>query len=118
MGKASREKGKRGEREVAAFLREYGYDGKRGVQYHGGPESPDVSGLPGVHIEVKRTERFDLYGAMEQAKADSGSGELPLVVHRKNKCEWVAVMTLADFMSVYREWEAYRNGKGRPKPGD
>ena len=40
MGKTSREKGKRGEREVAGLLRSYGYDARRGVQYHGGEDSP------------------------------------------------------------------------------
>ena len=60
MGKTSRDKGKRGEREVASLLRSYGYDTHRGQQYHGGKDSPDVVGLPGIHIEVKRTEAFRL----------------------------------------------------------
>lgn len=37
-------------------------------------------GLPGVHIEVKRTERLDLYGALDQARRDARPGELPIVV--------------------------------------
>lgn len=105
MGKTSREKGKRGEREVAAFLRSEGYDAHRGVQYHGGPESPDVVGLPGIHIEVKRTERFDLYGALAQSKGDAGK-DMPIVVHRKNECEWVVVQPLKDWIELYRSWEA------------
>lgn len=105
MGKTSREKGKRGEREVAAFLRSEGYDAHRGVQYHGGPESPDVVGLPGIHIEVKRTERFDLYGALSQSKGDAGE-DMPIVVHRKNECEWVVVQPLKDWIELYRSWEA------------
>ena len=74
MGKPSRDKGKRGEREIAGLLRDYGYDARRGVQYHGGADSPDVVGLPGVHIEVKRTETLSLYPAMEQAKHDAAQG--------------------------------------------
>ena len=107
MGKTSRDKGKRGEREVAAFLRSEGYDAHRGVQYHGGPESPDVVGLPGIHIEVKRTERFDLYGALAQSKGDAGD-DMPIVVHRKNECEWVVVQPLKDWIKLYRQWEANR----------
>ena len=107
MGKASRDKGKRGEREVAAALRAAGYDGERGQQYHGGKDSPDVTGLPGVHLEVKRVERFDLYGALSQAKGDAGEN-IPVVVHRRNNCEWVAVLRLEDFLEFYREWEAGR----------
>lgn len=107
MSKASKDKGKRGEREVAAFLRSQGYDARRGVQYHGGQDSPDVIGLPGVHIEVKRTERFDPYGALSQSKGDAGS-DMPIVIHRRNDCEWVVVQPLKDWIELYRQWEANR----------
>ena len=104
MSKMSREKGKRGEREVAEILRNYGFDGRRGVQYHGGPDSPDVVGLPGFHIEVKRTESFRLYEALEQSEEDCNKVdgllmEMPIVVHRKNDKPWVAVMYFDDLLS-------------------
>ena len=41
MGKMSREKGKRGERELAGILKSYGYSCHRGVQYRGGPVAKD-----------------------------------------------------------------------------
>lgn len=99
----SREKGKRGERQVAALFREYGFDAHRGQQYHGGPDSPDVVGVPGLHIEVKRTERLNLYDALAQAKRDAGE-DLPVVIHRKNDSEWVVILSFDDFMKLYREW--------------
>ena len=99
----SREKGKRGERAVAALFREYGFDAHRGQQYHGGPDSPDVVGVPGLHIEVKRTERLNLYDALAQAKRDAGE-DLPVVIHRKNDSEWVVIMSFTDWMKLYREW--------------
>lgn len=101
----SRDKGKRGERELAGILRGYGFDAKRGVQYHGGPDSPDVEGLPGVHIEVKRTEKLSLYDALAQSKADSGPGEMPVVMHRRNDCEWVVIQPLDDWIELYKENE-------------
>ena len=103
MGKMSREKGKRGERAVAALFREYGFDAHRGQQYHGGPDSPDVVGVPGLHIEVKRTERLNLYDALAQAKRDAGE-DLPVVIHRKNDSPWVAIMDFDDWMKIFREW--------------
>ena len=106
MGKMSREKGKRGERELASKLRGYGYDCRRGQQYCGANGDADVIGLPGLHIECKRTERLDLYGALAQAKADAREGEIPIVAHRKNDCEWVMIVPLSGFMELYREWEA------------
>lgn len=102
LGKASREKGKRGEREVAALLKEYGFDGRRGQQYCGATGEADVVGLPGVHIEVKRTEAFHLWDAMKQSKFDARDGETPTVWHRKNGEEWVVVMPAAEFLEMYR----------------
>jgi len=110
MGRMSRDKGKRGEREAAALFRQYGFDARRGVQYHGGPDSPDVTGVPGLHIEVKRVERLALYDALDQARRDAGPEEIPVVVHRKNDCRWVVVLGFEDFMTLYREWHSGRTG--------
>ena len=51
MGKSQREKGKRGERELAGILRENGYECRRGQQYCGAAGDADVVGLSGIHIE-------------------------------------------------------------------
>lgn len=51
----SNQKGKKGERELAAILKSYGYeDSRRGQQYCGSNGDADVVGLPGIHIECKR----------------------------------------------------------------
>lgn len=101
MGGMSRNKGKAGEREVANILRNRGYDAHRGVQYHGGPDSPDVVGLPGIHIEVKRVERLLLYPSVEQSRNDAGQGEIPIVVHRPNNKPWIAILDFEDFLDLY-----------------
>ena len=103
MGRMSREKGKRGEREIARILRDHGYDARRGEQYCGAAGDADVIGLPGIHIEVKRVEQFRMYEALAQAKADARMGELPVVVHRRNDCEWVVVQPLEDWLRLYSE---------------
>ena len=110
----SRRKGAVGERELAGILRtEYGYkDAKRGQQYCGINGNADiVDALPGIHIECKRVERLNLYEAMSQAKRDAREDELPAVFHRKNHSDWLVVMTLDDWMNLYREWEAGHNLK-------
>lgn len=106
MGKMSRTKGKVGERELAGYLKEYGYDCRRGVQYCGRNGDADVVGLPGIHIECKRVERLDLTAAMDQSKRDAREGEMPTVMHRKNHCEWLVTMRLEDWMRIYSEWDA------------
>lgn len=69
MGKMSREKGKRGEREWASFCREHGYRNvRRSVQYSGRVgTAADCIGLPGIHQEIKRVEKLNLYDAVNQA---------------------------------------------------
>ena len=83
MAKNSRTKGKVGELEVAALLRDYGFEARRGQQFSGGSDSPDVvHSIPNVHLEVKRVEAFSLYPALEQADRDRDNGEIPVVFHR------------------------------------
>lgn len=101
-GKASQRKGAGGERELAAVLREYGYEIKRGGSMSFG-EVPDLVGLPGVHIEVKRCEQVRLSEWMQQAERDSQHFKdgLPAVFHRRSREGWRVTMNLADFMRLY-----------------
>jgi len=99
----SRAKGAAGEREFANYLREHGYEARRGQQFSGGADSPDVIGLPGVHHEVKRVETFSLYPGLEQAIGDAGAGSMPVVAHRRNRKPWVAILLMDDFLKLYSE---------------
>ena len=103
----SKNKGAKGERELAKVLRQYGYECRRGQQYSGANGDADVVGLPGIHIECKRVERLNIQDAVDQAKRDKRDDEIPAVFHRKNKCEWLVTLTLNDFIKIYREWEAW-----------
>ena len=69
----SRNKGKRGERQWRDELRSHGYQARRGQQFSGSPDSPDVvcDGLPWIHFEVKAVERLNIEQAMEQARRDA-----------------------------------------------
>lgn len=100
----SREKGKRGERELSSKLKEYGFDTRRGQQYCGANGDADVIGLPGIHIECKRVERLNIYDAISQAKSDAKDDEIPIVFHRKDRCNWLVSMELEEFMKIYREY--------------
>lgn len=94
MGSMSRRKGKVGERECAAEFSELlGVQARRGVQFQGGPESPDVV-LPGtsLHVECKRVERLKLWDAIDQANADAPRGAVPLVWHRCNRRKSVVIV--------------------------
>lgn len=95
----SKDKGKRGELELAKILREYGYDTRRGQQYSG-IGGDDVVGLPGIHIECKRVERLNIYEAMAQSVRDC-KGDVPTVFHRKNNQKWLVTLPLEEFIKIY-----------------
>lgn len=103
MGKMSKEKGKRGEREVASMIRDYGFEARRGQQFSGGGGSPDVvHSIPGMHIEVKFTERLQLWPSLEQADDDAGD-DMPVVFHRASTKPWVVIMHAADWLKFVRK---------------
>jgi hypothetical protein len=102
----SRVKGKVGEREFAALLREHGFDARRGQQFHGGAESPDVvsDALAWLHVEVKRVQRLNLMDACAQAQGDC-AGKPWIVAHRRNHAPWLITMTAEFFFRLLREFQ-------------
>ena len=67
-----------------------------GCQFRGTPDTPDVVGLNGLHIECKRTERGKVYDWLDQAQRESANGSVPVVMHRRNKREWVGFLARVD----------------------
>ena len=97
----SRSKGKRGELEWRDVIRSHGYEARRGQQFSGNPDSPDVvTNLP-YHFEVKRVERLNIENAMKQAKAECGD-KPPVVAHRKNGEPWMVTMLAPDFFNLIK----------------
>lgn len=93
----SRAKGSRGERDAAKeWAQVMGGQARRGQQFSGGTDSPDVvTDFQDIHLEVKRTERGNPYHWIDQAVNDSG-GKCPVVLHRRNNREWLAIVRLTD----------------------
>ena len=92
----SRAKGARYEREIAQWFRDMQYDpeARRGQQFAGGTDSPDVvlPNMEWLHIEAKHVEKLNIYKAMAQSKRDAGKGKIPTVFMRKNGEEMLVVM--------------------------
>lgn len=102
----SRQKGKRGELEAAKFLTAEGFPARRSQQYCGDTkgDSSDVlcESTPKLHFEVKRTERGNPYDWIAQAKRDAG-WKMPVVLHRRNDSEWLAILPATVFCNILRE---------------
>lgn len=109
MGKInSRAKGAQGERELANYLREQGWQkARRTQQYAGNPEggSGDVvcENFP-FHIEGKRCQALKPEEWMAQAKRDCPAGKIPAVFFRRNgRKEWLVVLTADDVCELARQ---------------
>ena len=99
----SKKKGKTGELEVANILKnEYGLNARRGQQFSGSPDSPDVicEEMSDINIEVKRSQTLNIEKAMQQSTEDAGNNKTPIVVHRKNNEKWKVTMWLNDYMEL------------------
>lgn len=108
-GRRSKRRGKVGERELAEVLREAGFAGARRGQQRSGLDQADVIGLPGWHVECKRTETLNVWRAFEQAARDAPAGEAPLVATRRDRSPWLVVLRLDRFLSLL---------PAPPTPGD
>jgi Holliday junction resolvase len=99
----SRRKGKVGEREFASLLREHGFDARRGQQFCGGDDSPDVvsEALSWLHFEIKRVQNLNLTDACVQAIGDCG-GKPWIVAHRRNHAPWLITMSSETFFKFLR----------------
>ena len=103
----SRSKGKRGELDFAKYLvrqlEGHTVNGeqvvaRRGQQFRGGQDKPDVITNVPRHFEVKRTERLRMYEAVEQAVRDGG--DKAVVAHKANHKPWLCIMMMDQFLEL------------------
>lgn len=102
MGAKSQRKGRAAELELSRILQGHGIPAAPGKPVSFG-ETPDITGIRGVHAEVKRTERLNIQEAMNQAIRDSKkfNDGTPVLFHRRNRSPWLATMRLADWIELY-----------------
>ena len=107
-GAGRRAKGAVAEREVAAIFREYGW--KHAERTSNGREQSgrgDIANGPeGCHFEVKRHEKLNVPAAFRQIEADAGAHDLPVLVHRPSRQQWMATVPLDELLALLRLREA------------
>lgn len=101
-GRSSQRKGRGGETEIAHILQAHGIEARPGRSQSYGTE-PDVLGLDGYHLEIKRVEKLNVPAAMRQSIQDSEKFQdgTPLLLHRRNREPWLCTMLLDDFLNLY-----------------
>jgi len=88
---------------------------RRSQQYAGINSDADIVGVEGLHVEVKRMEKMDLYAALGQAMGDVAEGDVPIVMHRKNNRPWVVILNCEDIVEFSKAVLAAYN---RPAPAE
>lgn len=105
MSKAQQRKGRNGELEICRILQAHGIPAEPGQAVSYG-SMPDVIGVPGIHLEIKRVERLNVLEAMNQATRDSERFQdgAPALFHRRNHSPWLVTMRLEDWLKLYRSY--------------
>jgi len=106
------QKGKRGERLLRDVFREHGFTARRGQQYAGGTDSPDVivGELDWLHIECK-VGNCNMTDAVVQASRDA-AWKPWVVCHKPNNKPWRFVIGEELF---FKFLEAQENWPPTPK---
>lgn len=113
----SKQKGKRGELELAEALRTAGYaNARRSAQYCGNTgEAPDITGVDGLHIECKRREQIQDEVFIRQAEREAKKGEIPIVAYRRSREKWKVCIRLDLFLIIWGELTELQRYKIREK---
>lgn len=102
MSAKERAKGAAAEREIVQILREHGWTQAERTS-NGRVQSGrnDIAkGPAGCAIEVKRQERLNVPGALDQLERDSDPLDVPVLVHRPSRRPWMATLPLADLLPL------------------
>lgn len=115
MSRTERDKGRKGEAEVAAIYAAAGLQ-VRGLEGSGDhlvvcePSSGRV-----LHSEVKRQETARPWAWWEQASTEAPAGTMPVVAFRRNRSRWLAIVDLeqlAELLGQLGERRQEEDGAG------
>jgi hypothetical protein len=107
MGRMSRAKGCRGEREVVALAKEAGFiraeraaplQAAKGDEHHA-----DVEGVGRLFVEVKRHAKVSVPGCMKALLAKERPGFIRVLVHRDNGGKWLATLEATELLKLERD---------------
>lgn len=59
----------------------------------------DITGVPGIHLEVKYQEALNIWAALNQACTEAGV-QTPVVAFRRNRSGWYASLPFEDLAAL------------------
>ena len=102
MAAAERRKGANGELEVVKILRAHGWTAAKRTSdgRHQRQRGDIANGPPGIHWEVRRRERIDIWASAAQAEAEARGGEIPVLAFRRSRTGWRVCLPLAALLTL------------------
>ena len=102
MSRRERDKGARGEREVVTLIRAAGWSrAERTSNGRAQIGRGDIrNGPAAAHIEIKRQERLNVPAAFDQIVRDADPLDLPVLVHRPSRQQWMATLPLDELLAL------------------
>jgi hypothetical protein len=98
----SRRKGARGELEfIQQHLAPHWPDACRNLDQFKA-DKRDCLNVAGVHWQIKRTERLDLWAAIHQAQTEAAANDVPVVAFRRNRSGWNCIVTADELIALLR----------------
>jgi hypothetical protein len=102
----SRAKGRRGENEfVKAHLLEHWPQAKRNLDQFG-DDKRDCVEVAGIHFQVKRVEKLNIWAALDQAISEAAPQDVPVVAFRRNRSAWFGALEMDELIPLLRLREA------------
>jgi Holliday junction resolvase len=108
---ANRQKGTAAETAFVKCLQEAGFIHAERRAGNGRNDRGDVTGIPGLVIEVKCHKTIDLADWVDEMLAEKANAdaEVGAVTHKRrgkaNPLDWYVTMTGADFLVLLRAWQ-------------
>lgn len=103
MSRRERDKGRKGEREVAAIYEAVGLEA-RGTERSGDHLIVrDPSTNLTIHSECKRQETARVWAWWEQASTEAPPGAIPVVHFRRNRSPWLALIEVHHLAALLAE---------------
>jgi hypothetical protein len=94
----NRQRGKYGERSARDAIREHWLmqDCQRTGQTSAAVSGADLSNTGRLHVEVKLRKTISAEKFLEQAERDKKTGNIPVVLMRRDKGEWIVMFRIKD----------------------
>jgi voltage-gated potassium channel Kch len=109
-------KGTRFETQVVEYLRTHGFSTVERRSLAGANDKGDITGLPGVVIEVKNHKAMTLAGWVDEAEAEGGNAgaDLAVVWHKRrgkgSPGDCFVTMSGDYFVALLRLWSGQPDG--------